>query len=188
MKKLALGLLGFLVFTGSLFAVTSDEVMNANPPYPRAFITQIDIRDSGELATKLNVVTYQYWDAQYPYSTLRYSGNIDNWYYTHDYVNFYYYSTYWDQYLDPNDLSVTYLYVNFQGYSTSAVTVEKYDTVNQEWNTINIMYKQTLPNGTRVYENNESASINQYRIMTTIQTVDGTVDLFNTVFIDRDAQ
>lgn len=188
MKKITLSLLGFLLLAGSLFAVTLDEINSANPPYARAFITQIDIRDSGEAATKLNTVTYEYWDADYPYNTMRYNGTIDTWYYTFDYSTFYYYSSGWDAYIDPNDLSVTYIYVNLQGYSTSSISVERYDSATQTWNTTNITYYTTLTDGTRVYKSTSSAAINKYRVITTIQATDGTAYLHNNVTIDRDAQ
>lgn len=73
MKKLVLSL---LLLANSLFAVTISQIMNADPAYARAYITQIDIRDSNEVATKLNTPTYPYLGAGYPYTNIEYSGSI----------------------------------------------------------------------------------------------------------------
>lgn len=179
MKKIVLAL---LLIANSLFAVTVSQIMNANPAYARAYITQVDIMDSNELAAKLNTVTYQYWTAGYPYTNLKYSGSITQWYYTSDYTNFYYYSTYWDQYINPNDLSHTYIYVNLAGYSSSNVEVRRTGT------TTPIPLYTTLSNGIKVYKDTGSSSINNYEVKTHIQASDGTVDLYNSVSISRNAQ
>jgi len=91
-------LLGLLLVVNSLFAISLADINLGT--HSRAFITQVDIRDKGELATKLNTTSYLYWTASYPYDSLKYNGEIKVWYYTHDYANFYNYSTYWDQYLN----------------------------------------------------------------------------------------
>ncbi|PHS55825.1 MAG: hypothetical protein COB17_10855 [Sulfurimonas sp.] len=93
MKKIILGL---LLLANSVFALSLSQIDLGT--HPRAFITQVDIRDQGEIATKLNTTTYQYWNSSYPYDSLKYSGKIESWVYTfsNNYTQFYSYSTYWD--------------------------------------------------------------------------------------------
>jgi hypothetical protein len=182
MKKIVLAL---LLIVNSLFAVTISEIMNADPAYARAFITQVDVRDTNESATKLNTVTYQYWTAGYPYTNLKYNGSITQWYYTFDYTNIYNYSYpysgWWDQYVNPNDLSVAYIYVNLQGYSASNVYVTRS-------NGTTVPYYTTLPNGFRVYKDTGSSAVTSYVVKTHIQASDGTVDLYNNLSMDRNIQ
>ena len=178
MKKIILSL---LLIANSLFAVTTAEVMESG--YPRAMITQIDIRDQGEYGTKLNVVDYTYWTASYPYDTLKYNGKIENWVYTFsdDYNDFYSYTYHWDSWVNPNDLSVTYIYVNLQGYSSNNVYVTRSDDTA-------VPFSKTLSNGFRVYKDVGSSAIRSYKVKTYIQATDGSADLYNNVSIDRDVK
>jgi len=189
MKKLILGL---LLLANSLFAVTTSEIMNADPAYHRAFITQVDIRDQYEVATKLNTVSYPHLGAGYPYTNIEYSGNISDWWYTfsNDYYYFYRYSSGWDYYINPADLSVTYIYVNLAGYSQSQVTLYKYvygqgDVIVPSTTHNGETYPKYMGNGYWVYVDTASSAINFYSVETFIQETDGTVKLGNSVGISR---
>ena len=189
MKKL---LLSILLLANSLFAITLAEINLGT--HPRAMITQVDIRDKFELATKLNTVSYPNWTSSYPYDALKYTGEINSWFYTHDYTNFYYYSSYWDTYLDPNDLSVTYIYIDLAGYSVTNndITLYKYES-GQKGEVLPIVhngvsYPNYLPDGTWVHVNTNSSSVGSYVVETFIQATDGSVTLGNNVGISRNAQ
>lgn len=193
MKKLVLSL---LLLASSLFAVTTSQIMNADPAYARAYITQIDIRDSNEVATKLNTPTYPYLGAGYPYTNIEYSDSITSWYYTIDYNNLYPYSYpysgFWDQYVNPNDLSTTYVYVYLQGYSKSQTTL--YHSVNGQKSVVPTIthngetFPKYLGNQVWVYCDLNSNAVNAYEVKTHIQASDGTVDLYNHISISRTAQ
>lgn len=181
MKKLVLAL---LLIANSLFAISLSEIDLGT--HPRAFITQVDIRDSGELATKLNTVNYQYWNASYPYDSLKYSGEITQWFYTHDYVNFYYYSSYWDAFLDPSDLSVTYIRLDLAGYSS--VRVYKFEGgVKSKLTSLNSTIVYSSGN-TKIYKLENSSAVGSFSVETDIQATDGSVILGNSVRISRDVQ
>jgi len=114
---------------------------------------------------------------------MRYSGDIENWFYSEDWNTFYYYSTYWDQYFNPNREARTYFIVDTLGYS--AITVERYDVASSSWKETNLDLISTS-NNERMYEDTSNIPSNRYRVITRFIPDDGgTVDLFNTVSIDR---
>ena len=194
MKKL---LLSLLLIANSLFAITLAEIDLGT--HPRAYITQVDIRDSKETedpvplyGTKLNTTTYPNWYSSYPYDSLKYSGEITSWVYTFDYANFYYYSTFWDAYINQNDLSRTYIYVNLQGYSINNVKLYKYEggqkSIVPSVTFDGYTYPRNIGNGYYVYLNTNSSAVGSYRAETFIQATDGSVILGNSVRIDRNTQ
>jgi len=187
MKKL---LLSLLLVTNTLFAITLADIDLGT--HPRAFITQVDIRDSRDnlnpkplLLTKLNTVTYQYWNASYPYDSIKYSGKIDNWWYTIDYSAIERYESWYDTYINPNDLSVTYVYVNYNGYSINQLTFWKYEAGQKSPFTPNWVYHS---GNIHAFKLDNSKNIGSFFIETKITATDGTVKLGNSVSIDRNTK
>jgi len=179
MKKL---LLGLLLVANSLFAITLAQINLQT--HPRAMITQVEVRDANEFATKINVVDYEYWNAGYPYDNLKYSGEIESWFYTFDFVDYYTYSAWWDQLIDQTDLSVTLLYIDMAGYSINNVNIYKYE------GGVRIPISPQLIDSSgnmRLYKLENSSAVGSFFIETEIQATDGTAKLGNSVRIDRGA-
>lgn len=175
-KKL---LLGLLFAANSLFAITLAEINLQT--HPRAMVTQVEVRDGNEFATKINVVNYEYWNAGYPYDNLKYNGKVESWYYTYDFANYYNYSTWWDQLIDQTNLSITYLYIDIAGYSK--VNIYKYEGGERKKITPSLIRSY---GDIRVYRLEDSSAVRSFFIETEIQATDGTVKLGNNVLIYRD--
>jgi hypothetical protein len=196
MKKLVLGL---LLLANSLFAVTISQIMNADPAYKRAHIVQVEIRDSKEtqspvpaFLTKLNIVDYPYLGDGYPYTNIEYSGKIRDWWYTQYYDVYRRYESWFDSFIDPNDLSRTYIIINLENYGTNQVSLRKYvygqGYVSVPSTTFNGQTYPYYSNGYKIYLDTGSSSISSYEVKTHIQASDGTVDLYSNVSLSRDVQ
>lgn len=196
MKKL---ILGFLLLANSLFAVTVSQIMNANPAYVRAYIEQVDIRDTKEtqtpvplFLTKLNTVDYPNLGAGYPYTNIEYSGQIRDWWYTQYYNTYGRYESWFDAYINPNDLSRTYIYVKLGNYGVNEVSLRKYVSgqgyVSVPSTTFNGQTYPMYSNGYKIYLDTASSSITSYEVKTHIQASDGTIDLYSNVSLSRNVQ
>jgi len=178
MKKLVLAL---LIVVNSLYALSLSQIDLGT--HPRAFITQVDLRDQNEWATKLNTVTYQYWNSGYPYDSMKYSGKIESWVYTFDYNNFYEYSTFWDTYINQDDLSVTYVYFELNGYSSGQLNFFYYEAGSRVNFSPSLIY---VSGSLWAFKHTNSKNVRSYGIETNIQASDGSVKLGNSVQISRD--
>lgn len=177
MKKIVLAL---LLIANSLFAVTIAEINNANPVYARAYtVDVINYDTAGVYKVTDNGVQYPYWTASYPYNGLKYSGEINTWYYTFDFNNYYSYSSYWDQF----NFSVHRVYVNLNGYSSQNIRFS-YTLAGQvhKLNEFNAPLPLTyVGNGIWYFDHTNSAGVTSYIVETFIQASDGTAILGNTV-------
>lgn len=187
MKKF---LLGLLLVANSLFAISLADINLGT--HKRAFITQVDIRDTKEtlsptppFLTKLNTVTYQYWDSGYPYENLKYSGKIEDWWYTVDYSSTARYESWYDTYINPDDLSITYVYVNTNGYSINNLKFWKYENGQKSSFTPNWVYSS---GSIRAFKLINSKNVSSLVVETLIQATDGTAKLGNKVRIKRDVK
>ena len=180
MKKL---LLALLLVANSLYAITLGQIDLQT--HPRAMVTQMEVRDANEYATKINSVDYPYFTAGYPYENLKYNGEVNSWYYTFDFVDFYNYTTAWDDFIDQDNLSVTYVYLDLKGYSSSNVTLYKYQSgVKTLVPTSSIVGSS---GDIRLFFIENSTTVRTFVVETFIQATDGTVKLESSVSIDRTA-
>lgn len=180
MKKIVLAL---LLIANSLFAITLAEIDLQT--YTRAMITQAEVRDANEYATKINSVNYPYWNSGDPYLNLKYTGEVNSWYYTFDFTNYYTYSTYWDSYINQANLSVTYIYLDLKGYNINDVQLFKYQSgVKTLVPTSSIVASS---GDIKLFKIENSTTVSSFSVETFIQATDGTAILGNTVTINRTA-
>lgn len=172
MKKIILAL---LLIVNSVFAITLAEINLGT--HPRAYVVDVTNYDTvGAFKVTDGGVQYPYWTASYPYDGLKYSGEINTWYYTLDFNNYYNYSSYWDQYT----FSVHRVYVNLNGYSSQ--NIEYFYTLAGQVIKMNPKPQLTyVSNGIWYFDHINSIGVTSYRVKTTIQADDGTVILGNTV-------
>jgi len=183
MKKVLLALALFLGLANSLFAISINDIDLGT--HPRPYITQIDIRDSSEFLTKLNVVTYKDWNSGYPRSAIKYSGTIDSWLYTTDYQTFYPYYPEFDSYLDATDLKTTFIYVYFPSGVLNSNSLQR-DQDNYIIDVPGSGYPMYIGNSTWIFRDMNSSGINHYEtVKEIIPDEGGVVYLYNNVSFDR---
>jgi len=184
MKKVLLALALFLGLANSLFAISINDIDLGT--HPRAYITQIDIKDSNEILTKLNGVTYQYWNSVYPLNSQKYDGNIGSWVYTFDYQNFYSYDPIFVNFLDQADLISTYIYVQYPSSGYNSLKLQRGPAGDEVINPTG--FPINLGNNSWVYKDENSNNQNYYEMITTIIPDEGgTVDLYAITSFNRSA-
>lgn len=173
--------------------------------YPRAYITSILIYDDVNVlstdGTTLNInfyqagkVTYQYWNANYPYNGYKYVGKINKWIYSFNLSNFYDYYPIFNTLLSQFNNPTMRIYIKKPNYTPYEIRVERAgggywsQVLDKNTNKIyedddRIIYED--PN----FEDIPPQILSAYRVITEIKINDGeeliNMNLYNEVDYNR---
>lgn len=176
MKKILFFLAMVVGLSSSVYAVDLGT-------YERAKILQIATTDSSGTLYQVGSVDYQYWTANYPYNSLKYSGQVNTWYYTFDFATYYYYGTWVNSYLSSTNRPYTFIWVQKPNYTPNKMWLQRGpagDKVEKSG------YPIDLGGGQLLYLDENSNSVTNYEMVTEIIPPEGgTTDLYNTVIFNR---
>jgi len=177
-KKILFFLTVFLGLENNLFAIDLGN-------HERAKIVQIATTDS--LSPNLYQVSYpveyEYWNASYPYNSMKYSGEVNTWTYTQDFSTYYSYGSWVKYYMSETNRPYTYVWVQMPSYTPTNKSLRRgaagIEVVNPSG------YPKYLGNNIWLYLDVNSNDVRSYEMVTQLNTSEGSADLYNNVYFNR---